>query len=533
MFSGLDFWNQEIKSGMVQEEAGGRKVMIYQGLPENLYEALKRTEEKYSKKTAIVDNWNHEYTYGELLIKTDVFANYLYENQKVRKKSHIGLMMYNCIEFCVAYLALLKLGAVAVPLPSKYSQGEVNSLAEKADIDGLICDSKFYDWFDNYRLKSIFRINVRDDGSGYGLAPYQTQGKILPLSEGRGEDEAIIMFTSGTTSKSKGAVIRNYNIMQAIASYQRVLRITENDITIIPVPIYHITGLVALLSLFIYTGGCLYLHRQFDAERVLRCVKENKITFIHSAPTVFIKLLAQREDFPSLPSLRLMACGSSNMPVEKIKELYSWLPECAFHTVYGLTETTSAGTAFPIGAAGSAFCGSSGRPMPGAEMAIWDEEGNEMPHDELGEVVIRGSFILENYLNLKTDLLTEDGWLHTGDIGYFNSEGYLYIVDRKKDMINHGGEKVPSFDVENAIYTLPQIQEAAVVGIKDEVYGEVVGAVVSLSPGAVITEDDIRQYLRTRLAKYKVPQKILLLDEVPKTPNNKIDKKAIRNLLNS
>ena len=484
----------------------------------------------YADKTAVIDNWNKKISYSELLKFTDTVAARLRAVYQVRKGDHVAVMLYNSLEFCVAFLALNKLGAVTVPLPTKYKQPEVVSLTEKAAVNLVLCDCDFYDWFAGFEQKGIRRICVHCSEQEYGFAgwgPGQTTD--LP-GEGMPEDPAILMFTSGTTSFSKGALLCNYNIMHAVAAYQKIFRITPEDRTVIAIPIYHITGITALLGLFLYAGGTVWLHKQFDASRVLKCVHEEQLTFLHASPTVFFLLLGKRDSFPSLPSLRSLACGSSNMPVAAIRKLRTWLPDADFHTVYGLTETSSPATIFPGNASESPYIGSSGLPIPGLELKITNDCGEEVPDGEIGEILLRGTVILECYFRLETDAITAEGWFKTGDLGYVNPEGYLYVVDRKKDMINRGGEKICSFDVENELHMLSGIEEAAVVGIADEKYGEVPAAAIKPEKGSSLSAQEIRSLLKSRLASYQIPSQYLFLSEIPKTPNGKTDKREIRKL---
>ena len=317
--------------------------------------------------------------------------------------------------------------------------------------------------------------------------------------------------------------------MNAVTTYQKILNITSDDVSVIPIPIYHVTGMVALLGLFVHCGGTLYLHKIFNARRVLQCVKDHNVTFLHASPTVFSMLLEEKDSFPSLPTLKQFACGSSNMPKEKLAAIHNWLPHSDFHTVYGLTETTSPATIFPGDASTSPYIGSSGLPVPGTVFEIRDDNGHLVKDGEIGEIWIYGNVVLTSYYKLETPSL-KDGWLGTGDLGYFNKEGYLFVVDRKKDMINRGGEKICSFDVENEIYKLEGVNEAAVVGIPDEVYGEVAAALVKLDPESNLDEKKIQELLRKKIAKYKIPKRILIADEIPLTPNGKVNKRAIRKM---
>lgn len=531
MYSGIELWKNIIPYEMEEINlSSGKTIFSCPGLPGNLYEALEITAGSFPNKPAVIDNYDRICTYSDLLQKVIVFADYLHHELHIKKGSHVALMMYNCLEFCVSFFSLLKLGAVTIPLPSKYKENEVSSLIEKADVQCIICDQNFYHWFDKFEVQGIKRICCMDIEKGYGLDNYRTYNITVSPVKNSFEHDAIIMFTSGTTSQSKGVIIKNYNIMNAVATYQKLLSITSEDISVIPIPIYHVTGMVALLGLFIYSGGTLYLHKIFNARRVLQCVKENNITFLHASPTVFSMLLKEKEAFPELPSLKKFACGSSNMPAEKIKAIHAWLPHSTFYTVYGLTETTSPATVFPGDASTSPYIGSSGLPIPGTCFEIRDDSGVPVKAMEIGEIWISGNVVLSAYYNLNSDAL-QDGWLATGDLGYFNEEGYLYVVDRKKDMINRGGEKICSFDVENELYKIKGIREAAVVGIPDPVYGEVAAAMVILNPGCALDECSIQDLLHKRIAKYKIPAKILISEELPLTPNNKIDKRKLRSLL--
>ena len=530
MFHGTTLWQRRIPLKMIQYTPGsGKTVETFPDLPENLYEALAESAKAFPHKNIFIDNYDRSCTFSDFKIKVDLFAGYLKHSAGVTHGNHVAIMFYNSIEFCVAFLALIKLGAVTVPMPTKFKQAEILSLLEHSDIDHIICDEHFYPWFSDYKDKGISVLPAPDTAAGYALTAYQAPEYADDKCEGAPGDQALLMFTSGTTSQSKGVIIKNYNIMHAVKSYQLLLGITEKDISVIATPIYHVTGLIALLGLFIYTGGTLYLHKFFDAKRVLDCVKENGITFIHASPTVFSMLLSESLHFPELPSLKSLACGSSNMPAGKLCKYHEWLPDMVFHTVYGLTETSSPATIFPDNACTSEYIGSSGLPIPGTAFKILDENGKEMPEGEVGEIWVSGTVVLESYYKLETNSL-KDGWLGTGDLGYMNSEGYLYVVDRKKDMINRGGEKIWSFDVENELYQIPGIEEAAVVGIPDEVYGEVAVAAVKKEHDAHFTEQELKDTLLTRMAKYKVPTHILFMEKIPETPNGKIDKKSIRQL---
>lgn len=530
--NGNDFWPPFVLEGLEPHYFSGQKFDYYTGVPANLYEALKNNAARIPDSCCITDDTGISYTYSKLLELVDDFANVLFCNYNVSQNSHVALLLYNSIEFCVAFLAIAKLRGVMIPLPTKYRKEEVLSLIDKSDLAGIICDQEFCPWFhQTSEMNPYFMIGVDSGTQDCGLPRFDgTQPELPSYFMGKPEDHAVIMFTSGTTSLSKGVVITNYNFMHAISVYQKIFDITDRDSCIIPVPIYHVTGLAALFGLFLYAGGQIRLHRYFNAGRVLYDVEKYDITVLHGAPTVFSLLLEQAENFPCLPSLRLFACGSGNMPRQNILKLHAWLPHVQFRTVYGLTETSSPAAIFPDDAALSEYIGSSGYPIPGTQFKICDESGKILPLGEVGSIFIKGTVVLSSYYHLETKLL-QDGWLDTGDLGYFTEQGFLYIADRKKDMINRGGEKVWSFDVENTLYSLGGIREAAVVGIPDAVYGEVPAAMIALSPDSNMTSTDIQELLKDKLAKFQIPVKIRIVETLPMTPNSKVDKLKIKSLL--
>lgn len=532
MYKGEDLWKKPEIQVVKKTLSNGKVITTYPDLPKNIYSSFRATAERHMEKVAVVDDEGRQYSYKKMMEMTDDFSSWLIHEFGVTRRKHVALMLYNSIEFCTTFLSLNRIGAVVVPLPTKFKMEEVHALVEKSDVEFIICDEKFEDYFEKYQQNLNICV-VPDGKEKYGLETFTSTKDLSAIEEieekATDVDLALMLFTSGTTSMSKGVTIRNYNIMHAVESYHKVLGITEEDKAIIPVPIYLVTGLVAVFGLMIHIGGTVCLNRFFDAKRVLEDINKYGITFFHASPTVFTLILKERKHYPELPMLRMFACGSCNMPPEKIKMLHEWLPKSEFRTIYGLTETTSPGTVFPTDASSSPYIGSSGIPIPGSAYKIVDEEGNEVKDGEQGEILVKGSNITENYYKSKR-VAHEDEWLHTGDIGWFNTEGYLYIADRKKDMINRGGEKICSYDVENKLLEMNGVEDAAVVGIPDELYGEVPAALIKLKKGTVIEEAEIKAFLKSQMASYKVPQKILFTENIPLTENMKINKRKVRKM---
>lgn len=502
-----------------------KKEMPEKILPKNLYQAVSQNAEKYPEKTAVEDNWGRKVSYTELILRADQFAYYLKNVCEVKEGSHVGIAMYSSVEFAIAYLALIRIGAVAVMLPTKFREEELNNLVQMSDLTLLICEeslsSRLSEAID--KIPSLI-YKLREDMDSFKI--YLQEREKSPC-ESTSQDIAVMMFTSGTTSLSKGVLLSNSAMMKAAEVYKNSFNITDQDSTVIPVPIYMITGLSALFDLTLYSGGTVYMQQFFEADKILSCIRDKGVTFFHAAPTVYALLCAEREKFPDLPSLRIAACGGSRVSKELERKMKEWLPSCEFRTVYGMTETASPATILPENASESPHPLSNGKPIPDLQIKIIGTDGMECAPEEIGEIWMKGPNLLTGYYKKETESF-QNGWLHTGDVGYQTKDGYVYVVDRIKDMINRGGEKVFCYDVEQALISIGGISEAAVVGIPHEIYGEAPVALVVTEKDALLTEDEIRKILKEKIAGYKVPGRIFFGKELPLTPNGKVNKKEIR-----
>lgn len=541
MLSWECYWPEEEYRDLEETVIGTKRVRVYRHMQQSLYHGLRESARRQPDKTALIDDGGKAFSYQELLNLTDWLAEALLVDYSVGWGDHIGILLYNGIDFCIAYLALSKIGAVAVSLPGKFQQPELLSLVEKADISMVICQQKYQSWFaGEEQLKLLVCEPVVTSGRakavewcGLRRAMRGFCGGLCTAPAGRWADDAVFMFTSGTTSQSKAVVMKNYHVMNTVEAYLRTLKLSSEDVTLIATPMYHVTGMICILSVFLAAGGTVHLMKRVDPDRMLECFIRNRVTFYHASPTVFSMLLGRCQSYPDIPSMKNFACGSGNMPPENIRRLKGWMPQAQFHTVYGLTETTGAGTIFPVGAADSPWIGSSGVPMPDLQVKIVDEQEMELAREQIGEIYLKGSFVLESYYRQGKDAITADGWLRTGDLGYYNEAGYLFIVDRKKDMINRGGEKICSFDIENEICTLPGVAEAAVVGVPDLKYMEVPAAAVRLADGVSLTDAAVKAALGERIARFKIPEYVIFVKEIPKNHNGKVDKKRLKEQLKS
>ena len=506
--------------------------------PAGFFAALKRTADRTPDTIAIVDDDGTPRTYRDLHERAGQLAAVLRDESGAGPGSRVALALESGFEYCVAVHAVNALGAIIVPVPTKFRAPEIRDLLTRSGCDVAFVEERFRQVAESAGIPCRVLLPRTD------LAPYPDRlAAIAPvggprlLAEPASPDApAILMFTSGTTSRSKGVLMSNRNVGSAVRAYVDVLGLTAADSCLLATPIYHVTGIVAVLGVMVHVGGVLRIHRRFDARRVLQAISDHAVSFVHASPTVFARLLEHREDFPELPSWRLAACGAAHMPVERIRALRDWLPGLSFRTVYGLTETTSPATIMPGGDAWKAHAGSSGRPIPGMEIRIDARPGSGAASGiaAIGPILLRGPTIMMGYIDGVASF-DEDGWFDTGDVGYLD-DGFLYVVDRTKDMINCGGEKVWCIDLEENLRAVPGVQDALVVGIPDSDYGEVPAALLVASHGSTPPEGDkpdtsaVVDFLASRVARYSIPKRVLWVDRIPVTPNLKPDKVAARAL---
>lgn len=516
--------------GMSTRRVGDRCVLTFEDIPATYYAALRRSARLYPHAVAIIDDDGTAYTYEHVLALTDGTARALHASCGIDHASRVGLLLDTSVEYVCAFFACNRLGAVCVPLSTKYREDEVTAQVSVAHLDLLLLDERFERWGERLSELGVKVISL-DRSRDFALA---LSDQEAPVYEDAG-DVAAMLFTSGTTSRAKGVLLSNVGIMHAAEVYARLEATTSHDVTIIPVPIYHVTGLFALLVQYLHKGATVILHKRFNARRVLTAVRDQGITHIHAAPTALAKLMELANDFPSLPSLRLVLSGSSTAPVKLLKQWHEWLPTCVFKTVYGLTETSSPACVFPCDAPTSICIGSSGKPVPGVDLDVVDDEGNPIAVGEVGEIVLHGAVVALGYEYAEGgtvfDAFCSDGWFKTGDMGYVNEEGMLWVVSRKKDIINRGGEKVWSCSLEERLRDLDGVADACVVGVPDDIYGEVVCAAIVSAEGFNLSEEDIKEQLCDRVARFEIPEHILFVSKIPQTAGDKLDRQAVRSLV--
>jgi acyl-CoA synthetase (AMP-forming)/AMP-acid ligase II len=341
---------------------------------------------------------------------------------------------------------------------------------------------------------------------------------------------ALLIYTSGTTGRPKGVMLNHANLNAMCASVIDGFRLTSADHSLLILPLFHVNGIVAGTLSPLLAGGRATVAGRFKAATFFDRIEQSRATYFSAVPTIYTMLLGLPNDVkPDTSSVRFAICGAAPASVELLEGFESRYGIPLIEG-YGLSEGSCASTCNPLD--GKRKAGTVGIPLPGQMIRLVDASGNQVPDGEAGEVVIKGPNVMRGYLNRpeETAKTIVDGWLHTGDVGRFDEDGYLLLVDRAKDMIIRGGENIYPREIEVVVHQLPQIAEAAVVGRENPLYGEEPVLYVTLHPDKSISVEKIRDHLSESLSKYKLPVEITILGNLPKNPVGKIDKRSLRKL---
>jgi acyl-CoA synthetase (AMP-forming)/AMP-acid ligase II len=355
-------------------------------------------------------------------------------------------------------------------------------------------------------------------------------GAEVPVADLTGDTMQRLMYTSGTTSRPKGVCISHANLFAKNLGLMIEFGLTERDVTAVAGPLYHVGALDMGGLATLHAGGSLVLQRRFDAGELIDLMERHRATTVWLAPAMVNALLREdRLGAADLSSLRAILSGGEKMPEARLRQILGLLPGVRFADAYGLTETVSSDTFMPQ-AFMHAKLGSVGKPLPHHRVRVGDDLGADVPAGTVGEVLVRGPKVFAGYWRdpEATERAFVDGWFRTGDLGRLDEDGFLYIEDRKKDMIVSGGENVATPEIERVLYEHPDIVEAAVVGHPDERWGEVPHAFVAVREGATLTAADVAEFCRGRLAKFKIPVYTTFVAALPRTASGKVLKRELR-----
>jgi long-chain acyl-CoA synthetase len=364
---------------------------------------------------------------------------------------------------------------------------------------------------------------------GPAAGSFETAEPLTAPVERADDDTAIILYTSGTTGRPKGAELTHSNIhLNALRSAQVIQQVTPDDVVMGCLPLFHVFGLVVGLNAAVIAGASLALIPRFDPEKAIEVIEKERVTIMQGVPTMYAAILNHpRSDGMDASSLRTCCSGGSAMPLEVMRSFEDKFG-CVILEGYGLSETS------PVASFNmpnhERKPGTIGQAIPGCEMKLVGLDGEDIgPGEGVGEIAIRGDNVMKGYWRNPeaTAEAIPDGWFRTGDLATVDDEGYFTIVDRKKDMILRGGMNVYPREVEEVLYTHPDVLEAAVVAVPDELLGEEVGAAVAFRPGATASLDDVQAYVRERIAAYKYPRHLWQVDALPKGPTGKILRREV------
>jgi long-chain acyl-CoA synthetase len=468
-----------------------------------------------------------ELTYREFLERVQAAAEML-RSRGIEPGDRVSLILPNVPTFPIVCYAALSVGAVVVPMNPLLTEREIGFYFSDAGV----------------KLAIVFE-ELPDGGAAAAAAGAANEVEVLIVGpvglseaqlagaeasdrepEPRADDDlAVLLYTSGTTGRPKGAELTHANLHNnAQVTTDTLLRAGEGDVIMGCLPLFHVFGLTCGLNVAVLTGSCLAMLPRFDPVKALQLIQAQRVTVFEGVPTMYSALLhaaaAGDAEFDT-SSLRLCVSGGAALPVEVLHNF-----EKQFDAVilegYGLSETSPVVSFNHPDAERKP--GSIGTPIEGVQVNILDEEGNVMPTGEVGEIAVSGHGVMRGYWNRPeaTAEVLRDGWFRTGDLGRYDDDGYLYVVDRKKQLIIRGGYNVYPREVEEALHEHPAIAEVAVIGIKHAELGEEVGAAVALAPGQSATPDELRAFAKQRVAAYKYPRHVWIVDSLPKGPTGKI-----------
>ena len=489
-----------------------------------LGDLLRRSALRDPDKTAIVYG-DIRQTYRALDETVNRTANAL-RQRGVDQGDRIAIFSHNSHGFVVASLALAKLGAILVPINFMLGPEEVRFILEHSGAKGIIAEDALVETATKADAPKLrFVIGEHDGWESLHTLEGETSEPDVLVND---DDPIAITYTSGTESRPKGAILTSRSLIAQFVSCIVDGEMSREDIEVHPMPLYHCAQSYCFLLPDLYLGATNVILPGADPGGILEAVEQEEATKLFCPPTVWIGLL-RHPGFDKLRSLRKGYYGASAMPVEVLKEIQERLPEVRLYNFYGQTEMSPMATLLrPEDQLRKA--GSAGKPSINVETRVVDDQDNEVPPGTIGEIVHRSPHAMLGYWNdpEKTAETFRNGWFHSGDLGIIDDEGYLSVVDRKKDMIKTGGENVASREVEETIYAHPAVQEVAIFGVSDPRWIEAVTAAVVLKDGTTATETELQTYCREHLAGFKVPKRIVFLDELPKNASGKILKRELR-----
>lgn len=502
----------------------------YRTLPELLnYQLAQRPEQP------LIFWGDEKITYQDFDRTTNQLARGLQE-LGIQKGDVVSLFTYNCPEFIYTWFALAKLGAVMGPINVAFKQEETQYIVNNSEAKAIVASPVLAEVVEDIKDQCPqlqHRIYLGDspvDGSlVFNDLLEGKSGEPLEKVEVEPDDTISIIYTSGTTGKPKGVLLSHWNYITDTAMAAELLPLSSGEVIMMILPLFHVNAQVATVTAPIMAGGTIALLQMFNPALFWESVEKYRPVTFSSVPTILSVLLNDPQaDETDLSSLRYVICGAAPLPVSLF---HNFEEKFGLHILegYGLTEGTCVSSLNPY--YGMRKIGSIGLPLRGQQMVIMDEQGNIQPPNTYGEICIKGPNIMKGYYKRPEETketIHEGGWLRTGDAGYMDEDGYFWIVDRIKEMIIRGGENIYPREIEEVLHYHPKVEEAAVIGHPDEKYGEIVKAVIVPKQGEEVEEEEIKEYCKEKLARYKVPSMVVIRKDLPKTQTGKVQKKILK-----
>jgi len=507
--------------------------------PSIVGDVIERNAQLFPAKTAVVFEGKHP-TYAQFASRVRKLSNALAADG-LKRGMRLAILAQNCIEYFETVGTAELAGFIAVTLNWRLAPAELAPIIEDCTPTVLIFEERFRPQAESLRghrcIERFIAIGAASDWAESYEAVLASGADVAPPFRPEPADTVYLIYTSGTTGKPKGVELSHRAILSSAIMNSWGIGAWTSDRMLIVMPLFHIGGKICQLA-FHVLGATIYLHRAFDAKTMLRCIEDERITTAHFAPIMVRDLL----DVPELAnyrkdSLRAIIYASAPMAVAQLREAIAAFG-LIFNQVYGMTECVvgsilHAHQHLPDGTPAEVRrLASAGQPFFDHEVKVVRPDGSECATDEIGEILIQGPSVMTGYWNnpAATAETLRGGWMHTGDMGFLDDESFLFVADRKKDMIVSGGENIYSREVEEALVTHPAVEHAAVLGVPDPRWGEAVKACIVLRPGRNATEDELIEHCRALIASYKKPRSVDFVDALPRLFNGKVDKKTLRAL---